>query len=115
MITVNIPDAISQARVDCDVSQRKIAAMLNVSYQTVQRWENGITEIPYKKLCDWFNVLHLKPYKYLYPNINEAIIEAVNDLSEESQAQLLQLLSKSNSEEIINYALLGSEVFSNEK
>ena len=35
------PDEIKKIRLKLDLSQEKFAQLLNVSYQTVNRWESG--------------------------------------------------------------------------
>lgn len=70
-MTLKIGEAIKKLRKEQDITQEKLAAYLNISYQAVSKWENGtalpdITLVP--KIANFFGVssdelLGLKPEK----------------------------------------------------
>ena len=59
---LKIGDKIKSLRKAQDITQEKLAAYLNISYQAISKWENGtalpdITLVP--KIANFFGVLFL--------------------------------------------------------
>lgn len=47
---------LQDIREDLDLTQQKIAKLLNVAQSTYSRWENGLELIPIRKLNDFCNI-----------------------------------------------------------
>ncbi len=59
----NYPEAILKLRVKMNISQEDLGKLLNVSFSTVNRWENGhyeptkIVKIKLKELFDEYGII----------------------------------------------------------
>ena len=64
---INYAEAILKLRVKLNISQEKLAEMLDVAFESVNRWENG----------------HFKPAKIQKERLKELFMEYKIDLNKE--------------------------------
>ena len=64
---INYAEAILKLRVKLNISQEKLAEMLDVAFESVNRWENG----------------HFKPTKIQKERLKELFMEYKIDLNKE--------------------------------
>ena len=87
---MNIGDIIAELRIDRDMNQEDLAAILNISRSTLANWEAGNRRIDIETLvviADYFGVscdylLGRTKHKYNFSLENEKNVEAIMDLYE---------------------------------
>lgn len=101
---MNIGQRIKNMRLKNNLTQDELALRINTTKQTIHKYENGIiTNIPSSKIEAIANVLNTTPDylmgweddidKYSDNELDNAIIEVFNRLSEEKQKQALDYLN----------------------
>lgn len=56
----------SMSRNKAGMSKEEVSLEMNLSRKTIWNWENGYSYPTFKQQFDWFRVLNLNPYPYLY-------------------------------------------------
>lgn len=87
---MNIGDIIAELRIDRDMNQEDLAAILNISRSALANWEAGNRRVDIETLvviADYFGVscdylLGRTKHKYNFSLENEKNVEAIMDLYE---------------------------------
>lgn len=87
---MNIGEIIAELRIDRDMNQEDLAAVLNISRSALANWESGNRRIDIETLvviADYFNVscdylLGRTKHKYNFSLENEKNVEAIMDIYE---------------------------------
>ena len=76
---MNLADNLKKIRKDNDLSQEQLAEKLNVSRQSVSKWESGQSYPEMDKVIQICNLFNL--------NINELINENISEVNEVKESQ----------------------------
>jgi len=84
-----IGEAIKRRRRELGISQERLAEMLNVSYQQVQRYENGANKLNVENIQAIANILSV-PVIYFFTNLLSAIVEPETPYTTSDEKNLLK-------------------------
>ncbi len=84
---MSLGEKIRKLRLSKDITQKELADKLNVSFQTVSKWENNINEPDLgslKKLSNIFNC----PINYFFEDDEEKINNSLKEVSKEKEEEI---------------------------
>ncbi len=84
---------IKKRRVELKMSQEELAEMLNVSYQQVQRYENGTSKLNVEKIQVISEALSV-PISYFFESYKPAIAESTMPYLTSEENRLLRYFRK---------------------
>jgi transcriptional regulator with XRE-family HTH domain len=85
-----IGEAIKRRRRELGISQERLAEMLNVSYQQVQRYENGANKLNVENIQVIANLLSVPLIFFYSTGISSTIAEPVQDYAAQDEKTLLK-------------------------
>lgn len=109
--SIEIGRAIKQRRLALGISQEKLAEQLNVSYQQVQRYENGSSKLNVENIQTLANALDM-PVTFFFNPDNVKIAEPEHPYTSDEEYELLTnfraIKHPSNKHVVINVARMAS-------
>ena len=108
-----IGDAIRRRRRELGISQERLAEMLNVSYQQVQRYESGANKLNAENIQVIADILSVPITFFFFPNAPSTIAEAVPTYLPADEVELLKYFRKiptrSGRKTIVNVTRLAAQ------
>lgn len=83
---MSLGEKIRKLRLSKDITQKELADQLNVSFQTVSKWENNINEpdlASLKKIANIFNC----PIDFFFEDDEEKINNSLENISKENESK----------------------------
>ncbi len=110
--SAEIGSRIKKRRIELRMSQEELAEMLNVSYQQVQRYENGTSKLNIEKLQVISEALSV-PMAYFFESYKPAVAEHVMPYLTSDENRLLRYFRKirdnASKTTVINVARLAAK------
>jgi transcriptional regulator with XRE-family HTH domain len=85
-----IGEAIKRRRRELGISQERLAEMLNVSYQQVQRYESGANKLNVENIQVIADLLSVPLMFFFSANLSSTIAEPVQDYTAQDEKTLLK-------------------------
>lgn len=108
-----IGEIIKLRRRELGISQERLAEMLNVSYQQVQRYENGANKLNVENIQIIANMLRIPVSTFFSPDLPAAISEPEQDYAPQDEKNLLKhfrsITERRNRSVVVSVARLAAD------
>lgn len=107
-----IGEAIRRRRRELGISQERLAELLNVSYQQVQRYENGSNKLNVENIQTIANLLQIPVTAFFAPGLAASVSEPEQDYAPQDEKHLLKhfrsITERRNRSVVVNVARMAA-------